>query len=244
MLALLTDPQAWLAFLTLAVLEIVLGIDNIIFLTILVMGLPRRQQNLGRVLGLSLAMLTRIAFLVAIFELTQLTAPWFTVRGVPVTARDIVLMAGGLFLLAKAVIELHRTVERSAYTGGERTVPRPAGLVSTVIQIAVLDIVFSIDSVVTAVGLAKDLEIMVAAIVAAILVMLWVSRPIGAFIERHPTIKTLALAFLILVGMALIAGALHFEIPKGYLYFAMAFSLGVELINIRVVELLGLRRKS
>lgn len=242
MLALLTDPQAWLAFLMLSALEIVLGIDNIVFLTILVMGLPPAQRRLGRVLGLALAMLTRIALLVTLFELTQLVTPWFHVAGEPVGPRQIILMGGGLFLLAKAVLELHRSVEAGsadAYAAGQGH----RKLASTVIQIALLDIVFSIDSVVTAVGLVKDLPIMIAAIVAAILVMLGVSRPIGIFIERHPTLRTLALAFLILVGMALICSALHFEIPKGYLYFAMAFSLGVELINIRMRQLLQSRRK-
>lgn len=233
MLALLADPQAWLAFLTLTLLEIVLGIDNIVFLSILVMGLPQELQRLGRVLGLTLAMLTRIALLVTIFSLTQLTRPWFHVQGEPVAARELVLLLGGLFLLAKAVLELHRTVEPRRPAAGAA----PAGkrrLAATVVQIALLDIVFSIDSVITAVGLARDLPIMIAAIVAAILVMLGVARPIGEFIEAHPTIKTLALAFLILVGMALIAQAAHFEIPKGYLYFAMAFSLAVELVNIRL----------
>lgn len=242
MLALLTDPQAWLAFLTLSLLEIVLGLDNLVFLTLLVMGLPPPEQNLGRILGLALAMLTRIAFLVTIFELTQLQTPWFRVAGEAVGARELVLMAGGLFLLAKAVLELHRALEPGR---PQRRAPRQGHrqLIGTVIQIALLDIVFSIDSVVTAVGLAKDLPIMVAAIVVAILVMLGVSRPTGAFIERHPTIKTLALSFLLLVGMSLIASALHFEIPKGYLYFAIGFSLGVELINIRLRALRQSRRK-
>jgi predicted tellurium resistance membrane protein TerC len=233
MLALLADPQAWLAFLTLTVLEVVLGVDNIIFLSILVMALPPGEQRPARVLGLSLAMLTRIALLVSIYGLTRLTTPWLHVWGVPVGAREIVLLAGGLFLLAKAVLELHHAVEPRRDRNGAALRARPR-LASTLIQIALLDIVFSIDSVVTAVGLARDLPIMVAAIVAAVMVMLAVARPIGEFIEQHPTIKTLALAFLILVGMALVAEAAHFEIPKGYLYFAMAFSFCVELINIRV----------
>jgi predicted tellurium resistance membrane protein TerC len=237
MLALLSDPQAWLAFLTLAMLEVVLGIDNIIFISILVIRLPAQRQDLARTLGLLLAMLTRIALLLSIVGLTHLTRPWLKVLGQALSARDVVLLAGGLFLLAKAALELHHAMEPRG--SAARAAPHAtARLAAVVIQIALLDIVFSFDSVLTAVGLAKDLPIMIAAIVVAILVMLWVSRPIGAFIERYPTIKTLALSFLILIGMTLIAAGAGFEIPKGYLYFAMAFSLAVELINIRVRRLL------
>jgi len=233
MLELFADPQAWLAFTTLALLEIVLGIDNLIFIAILVARLPETRRDFGRIAGLALAMLTRIALLFSIVWLTRLIQPWFHVAGVAVTGRDVILFVGGLFLLVKSVLEIHQTME-----GAGRQPRQPRALSTslwlTVIQIAVIDIVFSLDSVFTAVGLAKDLPIMVAAIIAAILVMMWVSRAVGAFIERHPTIKLLALSFLILIGAALVAEAVHFEIPKGYLYFAMAFSVCVELINMRV----------
>lgn len=233
MLALLADPQAWLAFFTLSLLEIVLGIDNIIFISILVGRLPAARQESARVTGLSLAMLTRIALLFSIVWLTSLVRPLFTFRDQGVSGRDLILLVGGLFLLAKSVLEIHHTLE-----GASRPVARarrvPAGFFMTVLQIGAIDIVFSLDSVFTAVGLAKELAIMVAAIVASILVMMWVSRSISAFIERYPTIKMLALAFLILIGAALVAEALHFDIPKGYLYFAMAFAVVVELVNIRL----------
>jgi len=177
-------------------------------------------------------MVTRIALLFAIVWLTHLSAPWLRIAGAALSLRDLVLLAGGLFLLAKSVLEIHRALEGEV-AGSE--VPRIAGtLLSIVLQIALIDIVFSLDSVFTAVGLVKELPVMVAAIVAAILVMMWVSRPIGSFVNRHPTIRMLALSFLILIGVTLIAEGLHFEIPKGYLYFAMAFAVAVEVINMRV----------
>jgi predicted tellurium resistance membrane protein TerC len=229
--ALLTDPQAWLAFATLAVLEIVLGVDNIIFLTIMVAKLPLAQQHSARITGLALAMCTRIALLYSIVWLTRLTKPLIEVWSQQLSGRDLILLAGGLFLLAKSVIEIHHALEGAA-RGNQ---PRPlAGFALTVIQIALIDIVFSLDSVFVAVGLAKDLAIMVAAIVAAIVVMMWVAGTIGDFVERHPTIKMLALAFLILIGATLVAEALHYDMPKKYLYFAMAFAAAVELINLRV----------
>jgi predicted tellurium resistance membrane protein TerC len=228
---LLSDPQAWLAFATLAVLEIVLGVDNIIFLTILVSKLPPPQQRAARITGLALAMCTRIALLYSIVWLTRLTKPLIEVWSQPLSGRDLILLAGGLFLLAKGVIEIHHALERAARDNQPRLL---AGFVLTVIQIALIDIVFSLDSVFVAVGLAKDLAIMVAAIVAAILVMMWVAGGIGEFVERHPTVKMLALAFLILIGATLVAAALHYEMPKQYLYFAMAFAAAVELINLRV----------
>ncbi|MGH8139975.1 MAG: TerC family protein [Steroidobacteraceae bacterium] len=243
MLALLADPQAWLAFVTLALLEIVLGIDNLIFIAILVGRLPQARQETARVTGLSLAMLTRIALLFSIVWLTRLVQPWFHIASLPVSGRDVILFVGGLFLLVKSVLEIHQTMEGAAQSAKQARVVY-SGLLMTVIQIAVIDIVFSLDSVFTAVGLAKDLPIMVAAIVVAILVMMWVSRAVGAFIERHPTIKLLALSFLILIGAALIAEAVHSEIPKGYLYFAMAFSVAVEMVNIRLRRLLDQRKKS
>ncbi|MFL6600192.1 MAG: TerC family protein [Steroidobacteraceae bacterium] len=239
---LLADPQVWIAFVTLALLEIVLGIDNLIFIAILVGRLPPPKQEAARLTGLSLAMITRIALLYSIVWLTRLTTPWFHVGEQAVTGRDVILFIGGLFLLVKSVLEIHQAME-GAGKSASQTTKVYTGFGMTVVQIAVIDIVFSLDSVFTAVGLAKDLAIMVAAIVAAILVMMLVSRAISGFIERHPTIKVLALSFLILIGVALIAEAAHLEIPKGYLYFAMAFSVAVEMINIRLRRLLDSKKK-
>jgi predicted tellurium resistance membrane protein TerC len=233
MLALLADPQTWLAFVTLSLLEIILGFDNIIFISILVGRLPAWQQEAARITGLGLAMLTRIALLFSIVWLTRLVHPLFHVGDQGVSGRDLILLVGGLFLLAKSVLEIHHTLE-----GASRQTARAqrvyASFAMIVLQIGAIDVVFSLDSVFTAVGLAKELAIMVAAIVVSILVMMWVSRSVSAFIERYPTIKMLALAFLILIGAALVAEAVHFEIPKGYLYFAMAFAIVVELVNIRL----------
>jgi predicted tellurium resistance membrane protein TerC len=239
-IALLSDPQAWLAFLTLALLEIVLGLDNIIFISILVGRLPAAQQGPARLTGLSLAMLTRIALLFSIVWITRLVRPLFHIGERSVSGRDIILFSGGLFLLGKSVLEIHGTLEGAREVSTRRRVY--ATFLMTVLQIALLDIVFSLDSVFTAVGLAKDLPIMIAAIVVAILVMMWVSGSLSLFIEHHPTIKVLALAFLILIGVALVGEGLHFEIPKGYLYFAMAFSVCVEMVNIRLRRLLDARR--
>jgi predicted tellurium resistance membrane protein TerC len=238
----LADPQVWLAFITLALLEIVLGIDNLIFIAILVGRLPPARQETARITGLALAMATRIALLYSIVWLTRLTTPWFHIGTQAVTGRDLILFIGGLFLLMKSVLEIHQAME-GAGKSHNRATKVYSGFAMTVTQIAVIDIVFSLDSVFTAVGLAKDLSIMIAAIVVAILVMMWVSRSVSAFIERHPTIKVLALAFLILIGVALIAEAVHFDIPKGYLYFAMAFSVAVEMINIRLRRLLDSKKK-
>jgi predicted tellurium resistance membrane protein TerC len=242
MLEMLADPQVWLAFITLALLEIVLGIDNLIFIAILVGRLPPARQETARITGLGLAMATRIALLYSIVWLTRLTTPWFHIGTQAVTGRDLILFIGGLFLLMKSVLEIHQAMEGAGKSHNPATKVY-SGFVMTVTQIAVIDIVFSLDSVFTAVGLAKDLSIMIAAIVVAILVMMWVSRSVSAFIERHPTIKVLALAFLILIGAALIAEAVHFEIPKGYLYFAMAFSVAVEMVNIRLRRLLDSKKK-
>jgi predicted tellurium resistance membrane protein TerC len=240
-LELIPSPQAWLAFLTLSVLEIVLGIDNLIFIAILIAKLPAERRRVARLAGLGLAMVTRIALLYSIVWLTRLTAPWFRIGEQDVSARDVVLLCGGLFLLGKSAVELHHAVEgegrnaqsRKARAAGERSRIVLSGVALASVQIALIDIVFSLDSVFTAVGLTNDLPIMVAAIAVAILVMMLVSGSLGGFIERHPTIKVLALAFLILIGVALVAQAFHFDIPKGYLYFGMAFAAGVELINIR-----------
>jgi predicted tellurium resistance membrane protein TerC len=238
---LLTDPQAWITFLTLTALEIVLGIDNIIFISILVSRLPPERREMARITGLGFAMLTRIALLFSIVWLTRLTKPWFSILGQEFSGRDIILLLGGLFLLAKSVTEIHGTLEGVEDNRKARVF---ANFTVIVIQIAIIDIVFSLDSVFTAVGLAKpdQLPIMVAAIVIAIGVMMWLSGSVSAFIERHPTIKILALAFLIMIGAVLVAESFHFEVPKGYLYFAMAFSVGVEMVNIRLRRLMDDRR--
>lgn len=242
MLQMLTEPATWVAFATLSILETVLGIDNVIFLAILVGRLPRPRQPRARVVGLALAMVTRIALLFSIVWLTRLTQPWFTVLGQQISGRDLVLGAGGLFLLAKSVLEIHSTLEGAAAEYRARVTVSFAAIV---MQIAVIDIVFSLDSVFTAVGLARpdQVPIMAAAIVMSILVMMWLSGPISAFIDTHPTVKILALAFLILVGVALIGEGMDFHIPKGYLYFAMAFSVLVEMLNIRLRKLLDARHR-
>jgi predicted tellurium resistance membrane protein TerC len=233
MSALLADPQTWLAFITLSLLEIVLGFDNIVFISILVARLPPARQEAARITGLTLAMLTRIALLFSIVWLTSLVQPLFHIGDRDVSGRDLILLGGGLFLLAKSVLEIHHTLE-----GAGRQTARAqrvyASFAMIVVQIGAIDVVFSLDSVFTAVGLARELAIMVAAIIASILVMMWISRSVSAFIERYPTIKMLALAFLILIGIALVAEGVHFEIPKGYLYFAMGFAVVVELVNIRL----------
>jgi len=233
---LLADPQAWLSFVTLAVLEIVLGIDNIIFLSILVGKLPPEQQHRARIMGLALAMVTRIGLLFSITWLMSLTADVFRLpaqlSGQGVSWRDLILAGGGLFLLVKSVMEIDASLEGPEQ--GSSSIRAAGAVFLVVIQIAVIDIVFSLDSVFTAVGLAKHLPVMVAAIMVAVFVMMFMARPISEFIDRHPTVKILALAFLILVGVALIAEGFEVHLPKGYLYFAMAFSFVVEMINIRM----------
>ena len=228
---LLADPQVWLSFLTLVVLEIVLGIDNIIFLSVLVERLPKIQRGSARILGLGFAMFTRIALLFSITWLATLRNPLFRAFGTDVSGRDLILFAGGLFLIVKTLMEF-----RDMLTGKVRA--RKPGVMNSflmiIIQIGIIDIVFSLDSVFTAVGLAKHIEVMVAAIVISVLVMMVVSSAVSRFIERYPTIKVLALAFLVLVGAALIADSLELDIPQGYLYFAMAFAVAVEWINIRL----------
>ncbi len=230
-MTLLSDPQVWLSFLTLLVLEIVLGIDNIIFLSLLVDRLPAGRRRSARFLGLLFAMVTRIALLFSITWIATLRATLFTVLGNEISGRDLILFGGGLFLLVKSPLEI-----RDMLRGKSET--RKPGLLNgfwlIVLQIGVIDIVFSLDSVFTAVGLSRHIEVMIAAIVGSVLVMMMVSSAISGFIERYPTIKVLALASLVLVGAALIAESLDMEIPNGYLYFAMAFSAAVEWINIRL----------
>ena len=232
MFELLSQPEVWISFLTLTFLEIVLGIDNIIFLSILVSRLPKEVQPKGRVLGLAFAMVTRIGLLFSLVWLTGLVEPWFTVLGEEISGRDLILFVGGLFLLVKSVNEIHAALEGAEQQHGN--VKLRANILSVAIQIGLIDIVFSLDSVLTAVGLANHVPVMVAAIVLAVIVMMFLARPIHEYIERHPTIKMLALSFLILIGVALIGESLEFHVPKGYLYFAMAFSVGVEMINIRL----------
>jgi predicted tellurium resistance membrane protein TerC len=230
-MALLLDPQAWLSFLTLTVLEIVLGIDNIIFLAILVDRLPAAQRARGRILGLGFAMLTRIALLFSIVWLATLRNPLFSVFGNAVSGRDLILCAGGLFLLISSIVEIG-----DMFKGEEqgRSAGSKGSLWLIILQIGILDIVFSLDSVFTAIGLAQHIGIMVAAIVVSVLIMMWVSAAVSAFIDRYPTIKVLALAFLMQVGVALIVESTGRSIPKGYLYFAMAFAAAVEWVNIRI----------
>ena len=227
MLDLLADPNVWASLLTLTALEIVLGIDNIIFISIMASKLPAEQQQRARQVGLALALLTRLALLASIAWVAQLTQPLFTVAGWDVSGRDLILVLGGLFLLAKGTLEIHHTVEGHEEEG---SAPKHATFTSVVVQIMFLDIVFSLDSVITAVGMSDHLPVMVAAVVIA--VMLFASGPVGDFVNRHVTVKMLALSFLLLVGVALVADGLGFHIPKGYLYFAIAFSTLVEALNL------------
>jgi predicted tellurium resistance membrane protein TerC len=227
----ITGPEALIALATLTALEIVLGIDNIIFISILVGKLPAHQRDLTRRAGLGLAMLTRLALLFSISWVMGLTDPWFSALGREISGRDIILIGGGLFLLAKATHEIHNSLEGV----DEQAAPRLAAKMGLVmIQIAVLDIVFSLDSVITAVGLVEHVSLMAVSIVLAVGVMLFAAKPIGDFVDDHPTIKILALSFLILVGVTLIAEGFGIHVPKGYIYFAIAFSVAVEMLNIRM----------
>ena len=230
----LLDPEIWVALLTLAGLEIVLGVDNIIFLTIMANKLPREQRARARIIGLAGACVTRILLLLSLAWLARLTAPLFTVFEQAISGRDLVLILGGLFLIGKAVFEIHAQVEHAQQSADAAIGQALAGFVSVIVQIMIIDIVFSLDSVITAVGMTRNVPVMVAAIMTAVGVMMFFSGPVGAFVDRHPTIKVLALAFLILIGMALIADGLDFHVPKAYLYFAMGFAVVVEMVNIRV----------
>jgi predicted tellurium resistance membrane protein TerC len=229
----LSDPAVWVSFLTLTLLEIVLGVDNIIFLSILVSRLPKEQQARARTLGLGFAMITRIGLLFSITWLTKLTTPLFTILTEEISGRDLVLFAGGLFLMAKSVGEIHNALE-GPKNNDSTDMKLHTRVLGVIVQIGIVDIIFSVDSVLTAVGLANHVSIMVAAIVIAVFVMMFLAGPIHEFIERHPTIKILALAFLILIGIALVGESFDMQVPKAYLYFAMAFSVCVEMINIRM----------
>ncbi|WP_103572376.1 TerC family protein [Campylobacter concisus] len=227
----LSSPEAWISLLTLTGLEIVLGIDNIIFIAILVGKLPPEQRGSGRIVGLGLAMITRILLLLSLFWIMKLTKPLFTIAEFSISGRDLVLILGGLFLLVKSTLEIHSSVageEEDSKDGGKSH----ANFLVVVSEIAILDIVFSLDSVITAVGMAEHIEIMIIAVILAVGVMMVASKAISDFVDNNPTIKVLALAFLVLVGMTLVAEGIGFHIPKGYIYFAMAFSLAVESINI------------
>jgi predicted tellurium resistance membrane protein TerC len=228
---LLLDPQAWIAFFTLTALELVLGIDNIIFISILVDRLPPERRELTRRIGLGLAMFMRIGLLLLLAWIIGLTAPVFTVFGEEISGRDLILIAGGVFLLWKATGEIHGLMEGGKDAHEGRAASTFAGILA---QIAIIDLVFSLDSIITAVGMVSELPVMIAAVVASVLLMMVAAGPIGRFVSRHPTVKMLALSFLIMVGMALVADGLDFHVPKGYIYFAMAFSVGVEMLNLRM----------
>lgn len=232
MLEIWAHPETWLSLATLSAMEIVLGIDNIVFLTILAGKLPRERQTLARRLGLAAALATRLGLLFAIRGLMGLTADLFAVWGKGFSGRDLILGAGGLFLIAKATFEIHAKLEASHPEA--RGTGRAASFGTVLLQIALLDVVFSLDSVITAVGMARHVEVMVVAMVLAVGVMLVFAGAIGTFVERHPTVKMLALAFLILIGVMLVADAFDRHVPRGYVYFAMAFSLAVELLNLRI----------
>ena len=229
----LFSPEAWIALLTLTALEIVLGIDNIIFISVLVGRLPEQQRQRARLQGLGLAMFTRIALLLSLAWVMQLTSPIFTLLAQEISGRDLILIVGGLFLLYKSSQEIWENLEGPEHEEEQHT-KATASYASVLGQIAVIDIIFSLDSVITAVGMAEHVPVMVLAIVIAVGVMMFSAKAIGEFVDRHPSIKMLALSFLILVGVALIGEGLDMHIPKGYIYFAMAFSVGVEIINIRV----------
>jgi len=227
----LSSPEAWIALVTLTFLEIVLGVDNVIFISILAGKLPQGQQKKARQLGLGLAMFMRIALLASLAWIVKLTAPLFAVWGQEVSGRDLILLLGGLFLLGKATFEIHDKLEGEQGHASAKIAPTFA---SVIIQILLLDIVFSLDSVITAVGMAEDLGVMVTAVVVAVGVMMVSAGAISAFVDKHPTVKMLALSFLLLIGVSLIAEGFHQHIPKGYIYFAMGFSIFVEMINLRI----------
>jgi predicted tellurium resistance membrane protein TerC len=232
MLDWVTDPQIWIGFFTLVTLEIVLGIDNIIFISILAGKLPPEQRDRARVLGLAAALISRLLLLLGLSWVVQLTEPLFAVFGHEISGRDLILLLGGLFLLAKSVTEISHSMDGPVTKDGKKAAA--VSFTSVIVQIMILDVVFSLDSVITAVGMVDQLGVMIAAVVVAVLVMLFASGPISRFVDAHPSIKMLALAFLVLIGVVLVAEGLDQHIPKGYIYFAMAFSVVVELLNIRM----------
>jgi predicted tellurium resistance membrane protein TerC len=227
----ITQPEAWIAFLTLTALELVLGIDNIVFISILAGKLKRGEQQRARTIGLALAMLTRIALLLSLSWIIQLTAPLFVVLRQEISGRDLILLLGGLFLIAKSTHEIHQRLEGEEGHISARIAP---SFTSVIVQILLLDVVFSLDSVITAVGMVDDLAIMISAVVVAVIFMMFFAGSISAFVDRHPTVKMLALSFLLLIGVTLIAEGFDQHISKGYIYFAMAFSVFVEMLNLRL----------
>ena len=229
MIELLTSPQAWIALATLTALELVLGIDNIIFISILVDKLPREKRELARRIGLFMAMFMRIGLLLVLAWIVGLVAPLFTVLGQEISGRDLILIAGGLFLVWKATNEIHGSLEGEE---GEASSAVKATFTAVILQIMVIDIVFSLDSIITAVGMVDDVRIMITAVILSVALMMLFARAIGEFVSAHPSIKMLALSFLVVVGVVLIAEGFDHRVPKGYVYFAMAFSLGVEMLNI------------
>ena len=231
MLELLANPQAWIAFATLTALELVLGIDNIIFISILVDKLPKAKQELARRIGLFMAMFMRIGLLLLLAWIVGLVAPIFTVMGQEISGRDLILILGGLFLIWKSTGEVHQALEGEE-EHGQSTVK--ATFAAVILQIMIIDLVFSLDSIITAVGMVDDVRIMIAAVVASVALMMLFAGPIGRFVSDHPTIKMLALSFLVVVGVVLVAEGFDHHVPKGYVYFAMAFSLGVEMLNINM----------
>jgi predicted tellurium resistance membrane protein TerC len=231
MLELLTDPQAWIALATLTALELVLGIDNIVFISILVDKLPKAQQERARRLGLFMAMFMRIGLLMVLAWIVGLVAPLFTVLGQEISGRDLILIGGGLFLIWKSTGEIHQSLEGEA---GHSSTAVKATFSAVIVQIMIVDMVFSLDSIITAVGMVDELAVMIAAVIASVGLMMLFAGAIGRFVSDHPTIKMLALAFLVVVGVVLIAEGFDQHVPKGYVYFAMAFSVGVEMLNIRM----------
>lgn len=228
---LLFDPQTWVAFLTLLALEIVLGIDNVIFISILAGKLPPEQQQRARYVGLGLALITRVMLLFSLAWVIGLTAPLFRVIGQDISGRDLILLLGGLFLLGKATLEIHESLEGQEGHASDRVAPTFAGVI---VQILLLDVVFSLDSVITAVGMVQDIRIMIAAVVVSIAFMIFFAAPVSNFVAQHPTVKMLALSFLLLIGLTLIVEGFEIHIPKGYVYFAMGFSVFVEMLNLRL----------
>ncbi|UUZ71588.1 TerC family protein [Polaromonas sp. P1(28)-8] len=235
MMELLTDPQAWIAFATLTALELVLGIDNIVFISILVDKLPKARQEVARRLGLFMAMFIRVGLLMVLSWIVGLTAPVFTVIGQEISGRDLILICGGLFLIWKSTGEIHQSLEGEE---GHASSAVQATFAAVIVQIMVVDMVFSLDSIITAVGMVDSLPVMIAAVIVSVGLMMLFAGTIGRFVSDHPTIKMLALSFLVVVGVVLIAEGFEYHVPKGFVYFAMAFSLSVEMLNIRM------RRKS
>jgi predicted tellurium resistance membrane protein TerC len=227
----ITNPEAWVAFVTLTALEIVLGVDNVVFISILAGKLPEGQREKARRLGLGLAMFVRILLLLSIAWVVRLTAPLFTVISQEISGRDLILLVGGLFLLAKSTHEMHSQLEGEEGHSSKRVA---ASFTSVIIQILLLDIIFSLDSVITAVGMADDVGVMISAVIVAVGFMLVFAGKVSRFVDKHPTVKMLALSFLLMIGVSLVAESLDFHIPKGYIYFAMAFSLFVEVLNIKI----------